>query len=155
MSIERRLGRLEEQASPPPPVLSAEDEIEGVYNTWWSHAAGNTVGLFTDREINILGALYVFREVPERKHAFPCGALVEWTDNGDGTLALHVGGEVQIGDLPEKMSVYVDRMDPIEQRGRERYLREDPCLYSEHMLGAYRISEMKRPPKYIPRGVRS
>jgi hypothetical protein len=150
-SLERRLEILEGRLEAPALPLSAEAEFEGVYNTWWSHSAGNTVGLFTDREINLLGAFYVFREVPDRKHTFPSGGVVEWADNRGGTTSLSVEGDVQVEDLPERISKNVDRMDPVEQPTRERYLREDPRRYSEHILGAYRISDTKRPPKYIPR----
>lgn len=154
-NVRRRLASLEERVSPPTLALSVEEEFEGVYETWWSHAAGYTVGLFTDREINLLGALYVLRDMSDRTHTFPSGAVVEWVEHDDDTCSLYLDGRVEIEDLPERISKNVDRMDPKEQPARERYLREDPRRYSEHILGAYRISETKKPPKYIPRGVRS
>lgn len=149
-NVHRRIETLEEQVSPPVPALSVEDEFEGVYQTWWSHACGYTVGLFTDREINILGALYVLEDVPGRTHCFPSGALVAWEENADGTMSLRLDGDVQVEDLPARVSKNVDRMDPAEQPTRHRYLREHPLAYSDHILGAYRISETKKPPRYIP-----
>ena len=151
-NVRRRLASLEERVSPPAPELSPEAEMDGVYETWWLHAAGYTVGLFTDREINLLGALYVLREVPGRKHTFPSGAVVEWVEHDGDTCSLYLNGRVEIEDLPERISKNVDRMDSEEQPARERYLREDPRRYSEHILGAYRISKTKKPPKYIPPG---
>lgn len=150
--LNSRLEALEEGYPPPALELPIEDEFEGVYETWRSHACGYTVGLFTDREINILGAIHVLRDVPGRVHRFPSGAFVKWGDNEDDTLSLFVEGDVQVEDLPERMSKNVDRMDPSEQPARERYLRERPRAYTDHILGAFRISETKKPPHYIPPG---
>jgi hypothetical protein len=132
--LDSRLRRLEQEVVPPIlptwPDWPLEDQFEAVLRALRVHRVGGTVQLATDHEIHLMGLLCALWKLPEGdgKHRFPSGAVVSWSDNGDGTKTVEASGYVRVEDLPEGVREYWARLDPKEQPGRdERLYREWPA----------------------------
>ncbi len=128
--LERRLedlearegGNLEEFADWP-----IEDQLEQVLDALRMHRITDTAQLATDRQIHLMGLLCAREELPdgEGEYRFPSGLVVSWTSYADDTCSASASGYVRVEDLPEGVREHFERMDPVKQPERERWLYGD------------------------------
>jgi hypothetical protein len=82
----------------------------------------------TDRQINILGALWVREELEDGvgEYRLPAsGTRIKWTvrpDIAEDAFVVSWDGDVSVADLPEGVKEYIYLMDPKDQPRREQFL---------------------------------
>lgn len=130
--LDRRLERLETQASAELPVLwnphqwPLDEQLEDVRCYLDFHGRFKTTAVCTDREINLLGLAAAYEALGGEAGEWeaPSGGVVSLEENGDGTFGVHLSSNLAVEDLPEGMREYVERMDPARQAERDRWLYE-------------------------------
>jgi hypothetical protein len=136
--IRKRLEELEEQAFGAYPFADfpdwdAEDQLEQVAHVlrWYRgfHADGRVLYPATDREIHLLALLCAIWELggpgSVGDHAFPSGLLVSFRDEGNGYVDVSASRWACLEDLPYDVRRHFERMDPLKQFERERFLYGD------------------------------
>ena len=117
--LERRLQSLESRI-PPPRSSDAGLAVRGTLDRLAACKQAGRAGEFTEREINLLGGLYAWREMDgvSGEHKLPSGAAIVWIDDGNGTWRVSASGSVAVEDLPDGVRQYVCRLPEIrEDRG--------------------------------------
>jgi hypothetical protein len=130
VGVRDRLRHLEEHMLPahwPYEEWPAQDQLEAVLDFLDTHRRFRTVGVCTDREINLLGICTAYEELGGAgEWTAPCsGAIITVTDNGDGTFNASLSANVAAEDLPEGVREYVKSWGPKGQERRDRWLFEN------------------------------